>query len=97
MPVIAVLTQVATPEKRAGDVAVYPFRVEKGFLEAMAGAGADHVDELFVGNMSGGQFVGQEHLGPLMADRSEAAFEVAVSGAMPDIDTRDDLARLRSD
>jgi glycogen synthase len=25
-------------EKRSGDVAVYPFRVEKGFLEAMAGA-----------------------------------------------------------
>ena len=37
-------------------------------LEAMEGAGADHVDELFVGNMSAGQFVGQEHLGPLMAD-----------------------------
>ncbi len=37
-------------------------------VEALAGAGADHVDELFVGNMSGGQFVGQEHLGPLMAD-----------------------------
>lgn len=25
-------------EKRAGDVAVYPFRVEKGYMEAMAGA-----------------------------------------------------------
>jgi len=37
-------------------------------VEALEGAGADHVDELFVGNMSGGQFVGQEHLGPLMAD-----------------------------
>jgi acetyl-CoA C-acetyltransferase len=33
-----------------------------------AGGGADHVDDIFVGNMSGGQFVGQEHLGPLMAD-----------------------------
>ncbi len=36
--------------------------------EALRAAGADHVDSIFVGNMSGGQFVGQEHLGPLMAD-----------------------------
>jgi acetyl-CoA C-acetyltransferase len=27
------------------------------------------VDDIFIGNMSGGQFVGQEHLGPLMADQ----------------------------
>ncbi len=42
------------------------------FVEAATGAlndaGADHVDSIYVGNMSGGQFVGQEHLGPLMAD-----------------------------
>jgi acetyl-CoA C-acetyltransferase len=42
------------------------------FAEAATGAlndaGADHVDSIYVGNMSGGQFVGQEHLGPLMAD-----------------------------
>ncbi|MGD8322350.1 MAG: thiolase domain-containing protein [Gemmatimonadota bacterium] len=37
-------------------------------VQALEAAGVDHVDELFVGNMSGGQFVGQEHLGPLMAD-----------------------------
>jgi acetyl-CoA C-acetyltransferase len=36
--------------------------------EALQSAEADHVDSIFVGNMSGGQFVGQEHLGPLMAD-----------------------------
>jgi acetyl-CoA C-acetyltransferase len=36
--------------------------------EALHNAGADHVDDIFIGNMSGGQFVGQEHLGPLMAD-----------------------------
>ena len=36
--------------------------------EALENAGADHVDDIYVGNMSGGQFVGQEHLGPLMAD-----------------------------
>lgn len=38
-------------------------------LEALAEARADHVDAIFVGNMSAGQFVGQEHLGPLLADR----------------------------
>jgi acetyl-CoA C-acetyltransferase len=36
--------------------------------EALRNAGAERVDDLYVGNMSGGQFVGQEHLGPLMAD-----------------------------
>jgi acetyl-CoA C-acetyltransferase len=37
-------------------------------LDALAGAGADRLDSLYVGNMAGGQFVGQEHLGPLVAD-----------------------------
>jgi acetyl-CoA C-acetyltransferase len=37
-------------------------------LEALTSAGADHIDDIYVGNMSGGQFVGQEHLGPLFAD-----------------------------
>ncbi len=37
-------------------------------LDAMNGAGVDSLDSIYVGNMSGGQFVGQEHLGPLMAD-----------------------------
>jgi acetyl-CoA C-acetyltransferase len=37
-------------------------------VEALNSAGAEHVDDIFVGNMSGGQFVGQEHVGPLMAD-----------------------------
>ncbi len=36
--------------------------------EALHGAGADRLDSIYVGCMSGGQFVGQEHLGPLMAD-----------------------------
>lgn len=36
--------------------------------EALTAAGAEQLDGLYVGNMSGGQFVGQEHLGPLMAD-----------------------------
>jgi acetyl-CoA C-acetyltransferase len=37
--------------------------------EALLGARADHLDAIFVGNMSAGQFVGQEHLGPLLADQ----------------------------
>jgi acetyl-CoA C-acetyltransferase len=37
-------------------------------LKAVANAGADHLDAMYIGNMSAGCFVGQEHLGPLMAD-----------------------------
>jgi acetyl-CoA C-acetyltransferase len=37
-------------------------------LQAIAGAGIDHLDGIYVGNMSGGGFVGQEHIGPLLAD-----------------------------
>jgi acetyl-CoA C-acetyltransferase len=37
-------------------------------LEAMRDAGADALDGVYLGNMAGGQFVGQEHLGPLLAD-----------------------------
>jgi acetyl-CoA C-acetyltransferase len=35
---------------------------------AIKDAGVDHLDSLYVGCMSGGLFVGQEHLGALMAD-----------------------------
>lgn len=38
-------------------------------LEAIADAGVDHVDALYVGCMSGGLFMGQEHLGALLADQ----------------------------
>jgi len=37
-------------------------------LAAIADAGVDHVDSLYVGCMSSGLFNGQEHLGVLMAD-----------------------------
>ncbi len=37
-------------------------------VEALQAAGADHLDDLYVGNMSAGQFVRQEHLAPMMAD-----------------------------
>lgn len=35
---------------------------------AIKDAGIDHIDSLYVGCMSGGLFVGQEHIGALMAD-----------------------------
>jgi acetyl-CoA C-acetyltransferase len=37
-------------------------------LESMKDAGVDHVDGMYVGCMAPGLFVGQEHLGSLMAD-----------------------------
>ncbi len=37
-------------------------------LAALDDAGVDHVDSIYVGNMSGGLFVEQEHLGSLVAD-----------------------------
>ncbi len=37
-------------------------------LAAIDDAGADHIDSMYVGCMSGGLFAGQEHLGCLMAD-----------------------------
>ncbi|NIR47400.1 thiolase domain-containing protein [candidate division KSB1 bacterium] len=41
--------------------------VEAG-LKAIENAGVDHLDSMYVGTMSGGLFVGQEHIGSLMAD-----------------------------
>lgn len=38
-------------------------------LEAIEDAGIDRVDALYVGCMSGGLFVGQEHLGAMLADQ----------------------------
>lgn len=37
-------------------------------LKAIDNAGVDHVDSIYVGNMSGGLFNGQEHIGAVMAD-----------------------------
>ncbi len=37
-------------------------------LKAIEDAGVDHIDSMYVGSMSGGLFVGQEHLGAVMAD-----------------------------
>jgi acetyl-CoA C-acetyltransferase len=37
-------------------------------LESIKDAGVDHIDGMYVGSMTPGLFVGQEHLGSLMAD-----------------------------
>jgi acetyl-CoA C-acetyltransferase len=37
-------------------------------LKAIENAGVDHIDSMYVGAMSGGLFVGQEHLAAVMAD-----------------------------
>jgi acetyl-CoA C-acetyltransferase len=37
-------------------------------LKAIEDAGVDHIDSMYVGSMSSGLFVGQEHLGAVMAD-----------------------------
>ena len=46
--------------------------------EALDHAGADHLDAVFVGNMSGGLFTGQEHVGALLADQLGMAGVAAV-------------------
>jgi acetyl-CoA C-acetyltransferase len=37
-------------------------------VKAIENAGVDHIDSMYVGSMSSGLFVGQEHLGAVMAD-----------------------------
>jgi acetyl-CoA C-acetyltransferase len=37
-------------------------------LKAIKNAGVDHIDSMYVGSMSSGLFVGQEHLGAMLAD-----------------------------
>ena len=37
-------------------------------LKAIENSGVDHIDSMYVGAMSGGLFVGQEHIGAVMAD-----------------------------
>jgi acetyl-CoA C-acetyltransferase len=46
--------------------------------EALEAAGVKKVDSIYIGNMSAGQFVGQEHLGPLMAGELGQAGAAAV-------------------
>ena len=37
-------------------------------LDAIDSSGVDHIDSMIIGCMSGGLFVGQEHLGSMLAD-----------------------------
>lgn len=37
-------------------------------VKAIGDAGVDHIDSMYIGNMSSGLFVGQEHIAPMMAD-----------------------------
>jgi len=46
--------------------------------EALASAGVKQVDSIYVGNMSAGRFVSQEHLGPLLAGELGQAGAAAV-------------------
>lgn len=50
--------------------------VEAGLAAVQdAGLTGDQIDEIFVGNMSGGRFVNQEHIASLIADHSGLALE----------------------
>ncbi|MFW6330312.1 MAG: beta-ketoacyl synthase N-terminal-like domain-containing protein, partial [Gemmatimonadota bacterium] len=64
---VAIVSAGMTPFGELWDSSLRQMFVDAA-LEALDRAGADHLDALFVGNMSGGQFVGQEHLGPLLAE-----------------------------
>jgi len=61
---------------------LWKYSLRDMFVEAASGAlqdaGADRLESIYVGCMSGGQFVGQEHLGPLMADHLGMAGVAAV-------------------
>jgi len=37
-------------------------------LKAIDDAGVDHIDSMYVGSMSPGLYVGQEHIGSMLAD-----------------------------
>ncbi len=49
-------------EKRFRDIFV------EAALNSIDDAGVDHIDSMYIGCMSGGLFVGQEHIGAMMAD-----------------------------
>jgi len=49
------------------DMSLRDLFVEAG-LGALESAGADTLDSIYIGSMSSGLFVGQEHIGPLLAD-----------------------------
>jgi acetyl-CoA C-acetyltransferase len=64
---VAIVATGMTPFGELWQLSLRDLFVEAA-LEALRAARVDTVDGIYVGNMAGGQFVGQEHLGPLMAD-----------------------------
>ena len=64
---VAIIGVGLTPFGELWEKSMRDLFVEAG-LAAIQDAGVDHIDSMYVGCMSSGLFVGQEHLGSLMAD-----------------------------
>ncbi len=65
---VAIVAAAMTPFGELWDRSLRQLFAEAA-LDVIKKAGVDHLDSIYVGNMSGGCFVGQEHLAPLMADQ----------------------------
>ncbi len=64
---VAILGVGQTPVREHWDISLRALAVEAG-RAALADAGVDRVDALYVSNMNSDRLVGQRHLGPLVAD-----------------------------
>ena len=64
---VAIIGVGLTPFGELWEKSMRDLLVEAG-LAAIQDAGVDHIDSMYVGCMSSGLFVGQEHLGAVMAD-----------------------------
>ena len=64
---VAILGVGQTPVREHWDISLRALAVEAG-RAALADAGVDRIDALYVSNMNSDRLVGQRHLGPLVAD-----------------------------
>ena len=64
---VAILGVGQTPVREHWDISLRALAVEAG-RAALADAGVDRVDAIYVSNMNSDRLVGQRHLGPLVAD-----------------------------
>ena len=64
---VAILGVGQTPVREHWDISLRALAVEAG-RAALADAGADRVDAIYVSNMNSDRLVGQRHMGPLVAD-----------------------------
>ncbi|CUS05991.1 conserved protein of unknown function [Candidatus Promineifilum breve] len=64
---VAILGVGQTPVREHWDISLRALAVEAG-RAALADAGVERVDALYVSNMNSDRLVGQRHLGPLVAD-----------------------------